>query len=322
MKKILVTLVTIALAVSALAGCGAKSEGTSLKVGSLKGPTTIGIVKLMEDSANQKTSNEYAFEMATGADELLPKMISGELDIALVPANVAAVLYNKTQGQVVVLDINTLGVLYAVSGDGSIQSVSDLSGKTILLTGKGTTPDYVTQYLLSANGLSDQDLTIEYKSEATEVAATLKENPDCVGILPQPFVTAACIQNEALSVVLDLTAEWNKVNEGSGSMLVTGVTVARKELVEKNEKAVKSFMEEHKASAEYVNANAPEAASLVVAQGIIEKEPIAAKAIPNCNITYMDGNDMKSALMGYLQVLYDMDPSTVGGKLPDENFYY
>jgi len=321
MKKFICSMIVI-LTILMMAGCGAKKESTSIRIGALKGPTTMGLVKLMDDANNAKTANEYSFTMAAGADELLPKMISGDLDIALVPANVAAVLYNKTNGGIKVIDINTLGVLYAVSGDDSITEVSDLKGKSVFLTGKGTTPDYVTQYLLQANGIDIEDVAIEYKSEATEVAAMLKERPDSVGILPQPFVTAACMQNESLNVVLDYTKEWNEISNESGSRLVTGVTVVRSEFLSEHEDAVKEFLSEHKASAEYINANPEDGAKLVVSTGIIEKEPIALKAIPLCNITYIDGKDMKDSLSGYLSVLFNLDPSTVGGALPDEDFYY
>lgn len=324
MKKIFAIILSGVLAAATLCGCGANNNtgSATVKVGSLKGPTSIGLVKLMDDAENGLTGNSYEFTMATTADELLPKMVSGDLDIALVPANVASVLCNKTNGGVVAIDINTLGVLYAVSGDKYISSVTDLAGKTVYVTNKGTTPDYAIQYLLTSNGISLDDVTLEYKSEATEVAACLKENGDAVGILPQPFVTAACIQNEELSPVLDLTAEWDKLQGEGGSRLVTGVTVVRKEFLDNNEKAVKAFMADHKASAEYVNANVDDAANLVVNLGIIEKAPVAAKAIPKCNITYIDGAEMKTALSGYLEVLYSQDAGSIGGALPGEEFYY
>lgn len=321
MKKIVSILLTAVMSLSILAGCSSNNEASVVRVASLKGPTSIGLLKLMDDSSKGEANNSYEFTMATTADEVLPKMISGELDIALVPANVAAVLYNKTEGKVKVIDINTLGVLYAVSGDNSVSKVSDLRGKTIYITNMGTTPDYVTQLLLAANGIALDEVTIEYKSEATEVAATLKEHPEAVGILPQPFVTAACIQNQELSPVLDLTAEWDAAVK-DGSRLVTGVTVARTDFIDGNKKAIAAFLEEHKASCEYVSSDVEGCASLVVSSGIIEKEPVALKAIPKCNVTYIDGDDMKAALSGYLKALFDMDATTVGGKLPDENFYY
>lgn len=325
-KKMLAVMLSIALCSGLIAGCGNVQTKETVKndisVGSLKGPTSMGLVYLMSQSEKGETANNYTFTMAAAADELLPKMISGEIDIALVPANVASVLYQKTEGGVCVIDINTLGVLYMVSGDDSIQSMEDLKGKTVYLTGKGTTPDYVLQYLLTENDLSTDDVTLEYKSEATEVVAVLAENPEAVGVLPQPFATVAGMQNETLSVVMDLTAEWTAVQGEGASSLVTGVTVVRNEFLKENPKAVAAFLKEHQASAAYANENVEEAAELVVDYGIIEKAPVAVKAMPYCNITYIDGKDMKTALSGYLEVLYGQDPSSVGGSLPADDFYY
>lgn len=296
-------------------------EAVDVKIGSLKGPTSMGLVYLMDQADKKEAANNYEFQMAAAADELLPSMISGDLDIVLVPANVASVLYNKTEGGVSVIDINTLGVLYMVSGDDTVQSMEDLKGRTVYLTGKGTTPDYVLQYLLRENGVAG-DVTLEYKSEATEVAAVLAQTPDAIGVLPQPFVTAACAQNESLSVVLDLTEEWAKVQGEGGSSLVTGVTVVRNDFLAEHKAAVDKFLEEHAASTDFANENVEEAAELVAAAGIVEKAPVAAKAMPQCNITYIDGEDMKTALAGYLEVLFEQDASSVGGKLPADDFYY
>lgn len=300
-----------------LMGCGKQTNmQENIRIGALKGPTSMGLLFMMEDETT------YEFQMATAADELLPLMVQGELDIALVPANVASVLYNKTNGGIQVIDINTLGVLYMVSGDTSVQEFSDLSGKTMYLTGKGTTPDYVLQYLLAANGMSMNECTLEYKSEATEVAAILAENPEAVGLLPQPFVTAACMQNEKLAVILSMNDEWNKVQGENGSSMVTGVTIVRKEFLEKNEKAVKTFLEKHKESTLAITEDVEKGAVLCVKQGIVAKEPIAKNAISQCNITCITGDDMKNALAGYLQVLYDQAPEAVGGTLPGDDFYY
>ncbi len=260
--------------------------------------------------------------MAAAADELLPLMIRGELDIALVPANVASVLYNKTQGGVSVIDINTLGVLYMVSGDESLGSMDSLRGKTIYLTGKGTTPDYVLQYLLKANGIDSSECVLEYRSEATEVAALLAEQPEAVGLLPQPFVTVACSQNEELGMVMDMNEQWNLVQGENGCSMVTGVTVVRSAFLQEYPEAVKTFMEEHAASAQAIIEDPDKGAELVVSAGIVAKEPIARKAIPQCNITYIDGEEMQKALSGYLQVLFEQDPAAVGGELPGEDFYY
>lgn len=297
-------------------------EKVVVRVGAMKGPTTLGLLSLMDKQEKEETRENYEFTMVTAADELLPMVIKEELDIALVPANVAAVLYQKTEGRIAVIDINTLGVLYMVSGDSSIEKFEDLKGRTIYLTGKGTTPDFVLKYLLAENGIAEKEITLEYKSEATEVAVLLAENPSAVGLLPQPFVTVACTQNEALSVVLDMTAEWEKVQGEMGSRLVTGVTIVRKTFLEEQEEAVQNFMSEHKESAEYVMNNTAEAAVWAVEAGIIAKEPVAVKAIPKCNIVYLEGAEMKTALSGYLEVLYNQTPESVGGSLPAEDFYY
>lgn len=322
LKRILLTTISMFFAMALLAGCGEKEEETVLRIGGMKGPTSMGLLFMKDEVENGAGTGAYEFTMVTGADELLPMMIKGELDIALVPANVAAILYQKTEGGVAVIDINTLGVLYMVSGDSNIVNVEDLRGKTIYLTGKGTTPDYVLHYILQENGLQEGDYTLEYKSEPTEVAALLAEKPEAVGLLPQPFMTVACAQNEALQVVMDMNEQWSLLQGESGSRMVTGVTVVRKEVLEENEKAVLEFMSKHKASAEAINQDVEKGAELVVAAGIIGKAPIAQKAIPKCNITYVDGEEMKQALSGYLQVLFEQDATSVGGKLPEDDFYY
>lgn len=297
-------------------------EDVTVRVGSLKGPTSMGLVSLMDKSDRGEAGNQYDFTMVTAADELLGKIVSSDLDIALVPANVASILYTKTDGGIAVIDINTLGVLYVVASDDSIKSFADLKGKTLYLTGKGTTPEYATNYLLSANGLTPEDVTLEFKSEATEVAAILKEKPDAIGLLPQPFVTVACAQNEDLQIVLDCTAEWKSLQGADGSQLVTGVTIVRKDFQDEYPNAVTLFLREHIASTEFANTNLDQTAELIVAQGIIEKVPIAKMAIPYCNITCITGEEMKAALSGYLQVLADQDPASVGGQVPGDDFYF
>lgn len=312
---------------SAAAGTTAQTvdrEAATVRVGSLKGPTSLGLLYLMEKSSRGETVDNYTFQMAVGADELLPLMVKGDLDIALVPANVAAVLYQKTNGGVEVIDINTLGVLYVVTGTAEVASIADLKGKTVYLTGKGTTPEASLRYLLEASGLTEGDVVLEFKSEAAEVAAVLAEDSDAVGLLPQPFVTAACMQNENLKIVLDINEEWIRAQGGTGENdgMVTGVTVVRREFLEENPEAVSAFLEEHAASAEAVNADPVAGAVLAVEAGIVAKEPIARKAIPQCNITCVTGEEMKAALSGYLEVLYDFNAELTGGAVPGEDFYY
>ena len=296
----------------------APAEETVVRVGGLK-----GLVKLMQDAENGEAQNAYEFTMVTAADELTAMVAGDQVDIALLPANVASVLYHKTNQNVSVIDINTLGVLYLVSGDTSITSLDQLAGKTVYLTGKGTTPDYVFNYLLSSAGLSAEDVTLDFRSEATEVAAILAENPEAVGLLPQPFVTVALSQNDALSIIMDLTEEWDKLQaENSNSRLVTGVTIVNNDFLSSHPDMVDAFLEEHEASALYTDNHPAEAAELIAAAGIVAKAPIAEQALPYCNITCITGEDMKEALSGYLEVLYEQAPESVGGSLPDDAFYY
>ena len=301
----------------------APAEETVVRVGGLKGPTTMGLVKLMQDAENGEAQNAYEFTMVTAADELTAMVAGDQVDIALLPANVASVLYHKTNQNVSVIDINTLGVLYLVSGDTSITSLDQLAGKTVYLTGKGTTPDYVFNYLLSSAGLSAEDVTLDFRSEATEVAAILAENPEAVGLLPQPFVTVALSQNDALSIIMDLTEEWDKLQaEDSNSRLVTGVTIVNNDFLSSHPDMVDAFLEEHEASALFTDNHPAEPAELIAAAGIVAKAPIAEQALPYCNITCITGEDMKEALSGYLEVLYEQAPESVGGSLPDDAFYY
>lgn len=296
-----------------------KATADVIRVGSLKGPTSMGLVFLMEENENQTSENHYEFSMATAADELTGQIVKGDLDIALVPANVASILYQKTEGGIKAVDINTLGVLYVVTGDESVTSIADLAGRTVYLTGKGTTPDYVLQYLLKANQVEGADL--QYKSESAEVVSVLASDPSAVGVLPQPFATAAGVQNTDLKSVISLTDVWKETPDSNGSQLVTGVTIVRKEFYEQYPEAVEAFLQEHGESVDAINADAETGAELVVKQGIIEKAPVAQKAIPLCNIVCISGEEMKTALDGYLQVLYDQDPVSVGGTLPDQDFY-
>jgi NitT/TauT family transport system substrate-binding protein len=244
--------------------------------------------------------------------------VSGDLDIALIPANVSSILYNKTSGKVKVIDINTLGVLYCVSGDESIKSVEDLAGKTVISMGQGTTPEFMLRYLLNAAGISD--CNIEFVSEATEAAALLAEKPEGIAVLPQPFVTAALKKNDKLGVSFSLTDEWNRLS--CGNSLVTGVTVVRADFLADHEDAVKTFMQEQKESTEMITSDLSGVAEVVVAKEIIDNQAIAEAAIPNCNITYVDGEEMKKNVSEYLKALYDLSPESVGKKLPEDDFYY
>ncbi len=292
----------------------------SIRIGGLKGPTSMGMVKLMEDNEAGTTENTYAFTIAASADELTPKFIQGEMDIIAVPANLASVLYNNTDGAAELLAVNTLGVIYIVEKGDSVNTVTDLAGKTIYATGKGSTPEYALRYILSENGIDpDKDVTIEWKSEPTEVVGALSAAEEGIAMLPQPFVTVAQGSVEGLRVAIDLTEAWDALD--NGSTLFTGVLVIRRDFAQTYPDAVKAFLAEYEASTAYINENVAEGAQLVEKYGIV-KAAVAEKAIPYCNITYIAGEDMVAPMNGYLQVLFDQNPKSVGGAMPGEDFYY
>ena len=293
-------------------------EPVELRVFSLKGPTSMGIATMLSDSEAGATCQRYVSTVCTAADEVTAALVNGEADVAMLPANAAAALFNKAGGFSVVA-VNTLGVLYVVEKGESIQSVKDLAGKTVCLTGKGTTPEYALRYLLAANGIEDQ-VTLEFKSEAQEVVAAMGENVAMIGLLPQPFVTAAMMQNDQLRIALDLTQEWKAVSDGAS--LVTGVTVVRKAIMEQYPDVVRDLIADCTDGVNNVNADPAAAAELIVNMGIVAKAPIAEKAIPYCNLVCIHGAEMKTLLSAYLQTLYDQNPKAVGGAMPADDFYY
>jgi NitT/TauT family transport system substrate-binding protein len=320
MKKGIYILVFLMI-LSSMVGCSTKENvQTTIRVASLKGPTSIGLVKLMEDNKNGESKNKYDFFMTATADEIVAKLGKGELDVAAIPANLASVLYNKMDGKISVAAINTLSVLYIVENGGNLNSLEDLKGKTIYSTGKGTTPEHVLNYVLEANGIDpEKDVNIEYKSEAAEVATLLASEEDVIALLPQPFITASQMKNDNIKIAFSMEEEWQKLNPNESQ--VTGVVVVTDEFLEKNQEAVSTFLEEYKKSVEFVNSNVDEAAKMVGDLDIIP-EPVAVKAIPLCNVVFITGDEMEEKLGGYLAVLHGSDPKSVGGNLPDEEFYF
>ena len=313
---------SVASGVSEASDVDTSDLGTAT-VAALKGPTAMGMVKMMSDDS-QKDQPTFDFNIYASADEITPKLVQGELDIAAVPANLASVLYNNTEGQVQVLAINTLGVLYIVEDGGTVQSVEDLKGKTIFASGKGSTPEYALNYMLTQNGIDPEtDVTIEWKSEHSECVASLAATENAIAMLPQPFVTTAQTQNENLRVALDITEEWEKLASANGSdaTLITGVVVGRKDFVEQNPQLVQEFLSQYEQSVAYTQEDTAGAAALVGQYDIVP-EAVAQKALPECNITFIKGEEMQAKLSAYLQTLLDQNPKSIGGQLPGDDFYY
>lgn len=306
-------------------GADRAGETVDVRIGALKGPTGMGLAGMM-GSAPSGTSegNAYSFELAGSADELTPMLVQGDLDVCMVPANLAAVLNQKTEGAVQVLAVNTLGVLDIVCVDESIQDMTDLAGRTIVSAGKGSTPEYALRYLLECNGIDpDSDVAIEWKSEHAECLAALEADPAVVAMLPQPFATSALSKVAGARIAIDLNDAWDEAAQAMGSeaQLVTGVAVVRSEFAEQHPEAIAMFMDDYARSVAYVNENVEDAAQAIEDAGIIDAA-VAIKAIPYCNIVFVSGEEMKASLSGYLQTLYDAAPESVGGSMPDDEFYY
>ena len=322
-KKILSLLLAAALLL--LPACGATAKGMSaegpVRIAGLKGPTTMGLVNLLDMEQQGTAALDYDLQLYGTADEIVPGLIKGELDMAAIPANLAAALYQKTKGGIQVMAVNTLGVLYVVEKGDTVHSMADLAGRTILSTGKGTTPEYLLRYLLEKNGLDpDKDVKIQYCSEATEVTAQMAAaQKDAIAVLPQPYVTAAGMKDPSLRVALDLTAEWDKVSD---SQLVTGVTVVRTQYAQEYPDVVEAFLQEYAQSVRTANTDLDRTAALCEQQGVVAKAAIAKKALPACNIVCRTGDEMQKDVSAYLSVLCAADPAAVGGKLPDEGFYW
>ncbi|MCI8632864.1 MAG: ABC transporter substrate-binding protein [Lachnospiraceae bacterium] len=293
-----------------------------VKIAALKGPTAMGMLQLMELSEQHLTPDTYQFTLAGSPDEILGSIIQGDFDIAAVPTNVAATLYNKTQGEVQIAAINTLGVLYCIENGDTIYSVEDLRGKTIYNLGKGATPEFALNFLLEKNGLNPEtDVDVVYKTESTEVASLLQSGEASIALLPQPFVTSVLAQNENLRVALDFTEEWNQV--GDGSTLTMGCIVVQKKFAEEHPEALERFLEAYEDSVEFTNdTKTLETAAQYAEKFGVLKAAVAAKAIPQCNIVFEDGEDMKRIAGGFLQVMFEADPASVGGAVPDDAFYY
>ena len=304
---------------------GEEAEPVPVRAVALKGPTAMGLVKFMSDvDAGDITDNDYSFQIVASPDEVTPLIAKGEIDIAAVPANLASVLYNKTEKGVRAIAINTLGVLYICELGDSVQSVEDLRGKTIYASGKGSTPEYGLQYVLEKNGLVvGEDVQVEWKSEHAEcVQAIAASSGGAVAMLPQPFVTTAQMQNDQIRVALDLTEEWDAVQSGDErSSMITGVAIVRSEFADESPAAVDAFLAHYAESVDYVNANVADAAELVGSYDIVTAE-VAERALPECNIVCVTGEEMSDALSGYLAVLADQNAEAVGGELPGDDFYY
>lgn len=315
MKKVWALVLALAMAIS-MTSCAMAEDAA--RVYGLIGPTGMGMVKMMNDN-----QGEYEFTLSGAPDEVVAAVASGNADFAAVPTNVAATLYNKTGGKVQLLALNTLGVLSILEKGDSIHSVEDLAGKTIYATGQGSTPEYVLNYILEAYGLTDS-VTVEYKAEHAELATLAAAGDVDIAMLPEPNVTSVLSQNSDFRIALDVTELFADAaaKQGDEATMSMGCVIVRREYAEANPEKVAAFMAAYAESVAFVNENVADASQMVEAQGILPKAAVAAKAIPNCHIVFVAGEEMKAAIEPFFQVLYNANPASVGGTLPAEDFYY
>ena len=315
MKKILTCALALVLALS-LSACAAADE--PVRVFALKGPTGIGMVGVMENHPDA-----YDFTLAGAGDEIVAAIASGSADIAACPTNLAATLYNKTNGNVQLMALNTLGVLHVVSSDHSIDSFDDLAGRKVYATGQASVPEYVVRYILEQGGLTDK-VELEFVAEHSELATLMAAGKAEIGILPEPYVTSALMQNDQLKAVIDVTAAFESAAAAAGSdmALSMGCVIVRREFAEANPEKVEAFLDAYSESVAFVNADADAASQLVEKHGVMPKAAVAKRAIPNCHIVFIEGAEMRKQIAPLYEVLYTANPKSIGGALPGDDFYY
>lgn len=324
LKKIISMAIAVILSCTALVSCSGGSDNAKLerdiKVYALKGPTGMGMAKLMSDSDAGTTTNKYDFTIASTPDEVTAEIIKGNYDIAALPTNLASVLYNKTEGKIRVAAVNTLGVLYVLENGDTVNSLEDLNGKELYATGQGSTPEYILRYVLETNGI---DCNVTYLAEHSELAAQMVSGDVSLGMLPVPNATTVLAQSDARTAI-DLTAEWEKAAEknGDSSALYMGCVIVNPDFIEESPEAVDAFLEEYAASVKYVNENIDDASAMIESYGIVPKAAIAKKAIPDAHMVCITGDEMKTGLSGFYNVLFGFDPKSVGGAVPADDIYY
>ena len=318
MRKLYAVLLAVILLMTASLPALAQDDAP-VRVAGLIGPTGMSLAPMIA-----KNDAAYAFTLAAAPEELVGDIVAGRFDIAAVPTNLAAVLYNKTKGAVRMLAVNTLGVLYILEKGDSVQTVGDLQGKTITTAGQGAVPEYALNYILEANGVQAD---VVYKSEHNEVSALAASGLADLVMLPQPMVTALMMKDDSfrVRVALDLTAEFSAAAALKGqqdTVLSMGCMVVRKEYADAHPEQLAAFLDEYAEAIAYVNDEPAKAAVDIAAAGILPNEKIAEQAIPMCNIVYITGEAMKDSIAPLMDILYQANPNAVGGAVPDDGFYY
>ncbi|MCQ2518201.1 MAG: ABC transporter substrate-binding protein [Lachnospiraceae bacterium] len=318
MKKLLAIISVVAMTVCMLTGC--RKEETTVNIGMLKGPTGIGAIQIMSE-AEAGNYEGYNCTLTPDVTDIVAKLTNGDLDIGALPTNTAVNLYNKTNGDIQMIDINCLGVLYILENGDSIHSPADLKGRTIYVNGQGSNPEYVINYIIRKAGLEPGvDVDIQFK-DASEIATMMISGDADLCMLPVPAVTTILMKNPDVRKALDVTEEYAAAAD-DGSQLTMGCIVARKDFIEKHPEEIALFIKRFRESSGYVLENRAEAAQLVAQYEITGSAEIAEAAIPDCGIVSIEGDDMRPAIEGYLRVLFEASPESLGGAMPGDDFYY
>ena len=323
-RKIVVLALVMLMAFAMLAGCGGgdsdvpETVSEIVTVAALNGPTGMGMVQLMD------MTDKYAVETYQSPTDVTAKLIKGEVDVAALPSNMASVLYNKTEGQVVAVSPIALGVLHILGNNVDITETSQLKGKTIVASGQGGTPEYVLQKVVEAAGLNlYEDVQVEWLANHAEVNAKLLSQEGTIAMIPEPFVsTALAAGKDGVAEVFDMNTLWK---DATGQELPMGVLVATKAFVEEKGDDLKVLLNDLQSSVDFVNGSPAEAAQLIVEKGFIGKAEIAEAAIPNCHIVLYAGDKASEGaeiLKTFNETMFEMNPQAVGGSLPGYDLYY
>ena len=302
-----------------------KSEKVLINVALLKGPTAMGAAALMNESENGFVFGHYSFEVYNTPDEVTAKIINGDVSVAAVPVNLASALYNKTEGEVLIAAVNTLGNLYIVENGSSVSSLADLSGKTVVMAGQGAVPEYVMEFILSKAGITDTTLSF-VSSHSDAVAAIVSGDAD-IALLPEPFATAAMKKVSGLNIAIDVAEIWDEYSyeeKGVANTLPMGCIVVRKDFLDEYEKEFSKFLDEYDYFIDVTNdeEEIDAVSEYIVTYGIVDDKEIASESIPRCNIIFIDGSKMLRLVDNFLSTMYEFNPKSVGGAIPEEDFYY
>jgi|LGOV01.1.fsa_nt_gb NitT/TauT family transport system substrate-binding protein len=297
-----------------------ENDKTFIKVAAPIGSPTLSIIKMFKDSLMIGSNTEVAYECVKSPDLMASKIMSGEIDIALVPSNLAIKMYNKGIDYKYAAT-GVWGVLYIISSE-DITTWEDLKGKEINIIGRGLTPDIVTRYLLKANGLEpDKDVKFNYVNGASELAQLFISGESTLSIMPEPMLSKVMMKKCDTKIVLDLQEEWTKVSGNNDSYPQAGIFI-KNELIENHPELVEEFLLKYEESIKWVNENPSLAGEYSEEFKTGLNAELVKKAIKRSNISYKNAIDSEKALISYYEVLLNFSPDTIGGKLPDDNFYY